>query len=713
MLTIKIMSKHIFKDYAFRYKNKGYAVIPDRYMGKTPLIKGWSDYCYKMPSTDELTSWVDNFNQSNIAVCCGEASGIIAIDVDTDDAALTELILEVLPESPVEKKGERGFTRFFRYMGETNIDIKFNGKPILELLSSGKKSTIPPSIHPNGKAYQWRDRSLLDIRKDELPIFPPMLFANLQNILKINYPTMDATKGNTRLQTGRTLSLSTYCGKLMRDKIDVDTIVQKLIKEDVDKHDEPLFTDPSENKHTEQYTNALAFYVSHLETANNKHFRSNEEYEIPFLASCIDEEAAKIVQEKKSQRVELEEKSRPELPIASHVLKNIYQNIMDNSFIKQDEFAFSAALVMLSTVISRKLVFQGMAPNLYVLNIAPSGSGKDMCQQKLKEYLVQIKASNLLGAGDYVSDASLVDSLDVNPVRLDIMDEMGGILKTVTTGKSEYNGKMADVLAELYTCSNNLYLGRATAERVKGMCYRPNINILGSTTPAGFSEGVSLKAIEKGLLGRFLVFQGDAAKKAERVKNFTSLDLDSKNMLSYWAHYKPDVEDGNTINGIEQEVLQVQADTEANARLDELFNEFDELRRSTKGTDPKLPIICRLYQQMVKLVLIHSVSRCGVNIPVVNKVDVEFGYKTILYYYHNFSNIIDKYIHEGSHDKKVSRVFNIIEEGMISKASLVRKTKWLNKRERNGILEDLVEAERVYIDRKEFEGRNQIVIRSI
>ena len=86
------------------------------------------------------------------------------------------------------------------------------------------------------------------------------------------------------------------------------------------------------------------------------------------------------------------------------------QNVLDNSFIAQPEFAYSAALAAMSTLIGRKVIFRNLAPNVYLLNIAPSGAGKDAPLQSPKRWLIDIGADSLLGAGDYVSDASLMDS---------------------------------------------------------------------------------------------------------------------------------------------------------------------------------------------------------------------------------------------------------------------------------------------------------------
>lgn len=402
------------------------------------------------------------------------------------------------------------------------------------------------------------------------------------------------------------------------------------------------------------------------------------------------------------------------LPKMSGVMKDVYETILANSWIKQEQLAFGASLALMSTLISRKVVFSNMSPNLYVLNIAPSGSGKDAPQQFIKNVLVDINADSLLGSGDYVSDASLMNSLEVQPTRLDVMDEAGGILRNVTSGRSEYNGKMADVLAELYTSSNGKYLGRATAEGRKGSCYRPNVNILASTTPTGFSEGVSLKAIEKGLLGRFLIFQGDSKQKAERLKVFPKLPFETKECLKFWYSFRPQDFTTTTeeIAGIPQNYVELEANNEANTRLDAIFEEFDTLRISCNHNDPKLPIIARLYQQMIKLVIISACSRVrDGKLPVINTEDVEFGYKTIKFYYSNIGEVVSRYIFGNQQEAMNVKILNIIRDngGSITKTELSRSTRGMNKKQRDSIVEDLIESGDIIRNLENREGRNHVM----
>ena len=704
---------HLFRSNFRKYITNGLSLIPDKYGKKLPAIKAWSDYCYKLPTMDECQSWVNNLEHSNIALCLGSISGIIALDIDADDKEILDIIMPLMPHSPVVKKGAKGETRFFRFTGETTDILKFNGKVVVEVLSNGKKSTLPPSLHPSGENYVWTsDKTLLDVDKNDLPILPPALFSHIASKLKLSIKETVNTSFN-KIFNGRNDALSSLCGKLIGENKPVDDLLRELISFDAENNEIPLFTDPEENRHTEAYTNALNFYANHMSSINTRRYRESKEYEVPAMQTVADQAKLEEIRLGKSRSREKLKRKSAELPHAQGALSNIYSTILSNSWVKQKELAFGASLALMSTLCSRKVVFQGMSPNLYVLNIAPSGSGKDAPQQMIKNILMDINAEQLLGAGDYVSDASLMNSLAHQPTRLDIMDEAGGILRSVNSGKSEYNGKMADVLAELYTTSNNKYLGRATAEGNKGSCYRPNVNILASTTPTGFSEGVSLRAIEKGLMGRFLLFQGDSKQRAERLKSFPTINANTRSVLKHWFAFKPEdyFPTDKEISGIPQNYVELKADLKANSRLDEIFNEFDELRVNTDNKDAKLPIIARLYQQMIKLVIIHACSRVNNDVPIINMDDVEFGYKTILFYYETITEVVKKYIFANNQEKDATTILNLMRDngGEITKTQLSRKTRGMVKRHRESLIEDLLDSEQIIRDIKNIKGKNQTV----
>ena len=697
---------NLYKEYAKEFSDAGYSVIPDKYMSKQPAIKGWTNYCSNKPTSQEIENWSNTFSKSNVAVCLGKASGIVAIDLDCVDPEIVKIVERIVPPTKIEKVGSKGWTRFFKYTKGIQTDsVKHNGNIILEVLSTGKKTTIPPSVHPSGNSYTWKGESLASVKSEDLDVFPIYLIPMLKQKLQDLYPGAEEVSYNKIVQ-GRNDALSKYCAAIVKEENDLGLIINKLIKFDQENHDIPLFTDVSEFGNDNAPTNALAFFSSHLTSFNTKRYNANQTYEDIILPT----EGS----EGKSESEASENSSNPELPKPEGVLAAIMTYILQNSYIEQPAFAFSAALSLLATLSGRKFEFEGVAPNLYLLNVAPSGSGKNAPQEKLKEVLIDAKCDYLLVSGDYVADASLMDGLPESPVRLDIIDEAGGMLKSVNRGGATYNAKMADILAELYTTSTSIFLGRQTAEGNKGRALRPNVNLLCSTTPTGLSEGVTVTAIEKGLMGRFLIFIGDGNKKARRVEQPTRLNSTVIGQLQTLAAYEPEKSD-KVIAGHVQDVTMMEKTESANTMLQQAFEYFDGLRIEAEGDDVMLPIISRLYQQMLKITMIHAISRqIYRQVPTVDHIDVTFGYQTVQYFYYHMKDIINKCVFSNKNEQNLQKVLAVItrNEKGLTKSQLANKTRFLKKKERNEILEDLVETGQIEYVSVKTEGKISYVYRS-
>jgi hypothetical protein len=267
--------------------------------------------------------------------------------------------------------------------------------------------------------------------------------------------------------------------------------------------------------------------------------------------------------------------------------------------------------------------------------------------------------------------------------------------------------KMADLLCELYTCSNDKFLGRMTAsEGRKGSCYRPNITLLASTTPKGLEEGLTRRSIDKGLVGRFLLFFGEHDRPAERVKNMVPVPNQLLDDAEYWLHFE--AEKTGDIGGVSQKFLEVNADNEANILLDQFFTWVDTSRRESPPDSPMLPIISRMYQMLLKIALLTACSRSPKNIPTVCKSDVEFAKKVVDYYFSNMKFMVEHHIFESHRDEKVSKVIRIIEQavnGVISMSDLTKNTMHLEKRERQQIIDDLLASEKIIVYHEKVEGK--------
>jgi hypothetical protein len=145
----------VFSEYAPAYWFAGLPVMPCK--GKRPVIAGWQRLCDVMPTPEEQAAWIAQYPDHNIGLPLGWASGMVAVDIDTDNPAEIVAIKATLPPSRYERIGRKGCALFYQYNGEKNFSI--SGK--VDFLSSGKQVILPPSIHPDTKQpYSWTGDAL-------------------------------------------------------------------------------------------------------------------------------------------------------------------------------------------------------------------------------------------------------------------------------------------------------------------------------------------------------------------------------------------------------------------------------------------------------------------------------------------------------------------------------------------------------------------------
>jgi hypothetical protein len=122
-----------------------------------------------------------------LGVALGYA-GVIALDIDTEDAAQLAAIRAAVPASPVAKAGAKGFTAFYRAAPGAGIASRHfaagRKQGICDLLSTGTQTVLPPSPHPAGHAYRWlTPDTLLTVQARELPEAPADIAGRLENAL--------------------------------------------------------------------------------------------------------------------------------------------------------------------------------------------------------------------------------------------------------------------------------------------------------------------------------------------------------------------------------------------------------------------------------------------------------------------------------------------------------------------------------------------------
>jgi len=141
-------------DSAFEYREMGLSVI--RLDGKKP-VDAWKELQKRLPTTGEILSWFGAVQkrQWNIGIVTGSVSGVVAVDVDSQEMA--RWAWNNLPRTEMMTRSGNGRGHlYYRLPNGVHIGnrVRINGKPI-DLRDEGGQCVAPPSIHPEtGEQYQ-------------------------------------------------------------------------------------------------------------------------------------------------------------------------------------------------------------------------------------------------------------------------------------------------------------------------------------------------------------------------------------------------------------------------------------------------------------------------------------------------------------------------------------------------------------------------------
>lgn len=196
----------IFLNNAPAYWGAGLPVIPlkrhdspGKGAGKAPILNEWTAYATAMPSKAMQDHWLGAYPESNIGLPFGPASGLCAIDIDTEDQQLIDAIRGVLPSSPWVRIGKKGMGLIFKWQGQPNFKLRNNeNESIVEFLGKGNQMVMPPSIHPDTHKPYVSDTNLWEVlgRIQPLP-------QDIERVLRAALEPILGAKGFSLSQAGR------------------------------------------------------------------------------------------------------------------------------------------------------------------------------------------------------------------------------------------------------------------------------------------------------------------------------------------------------------------------------------------------------------------------------------------------------------------------------------------------------------------------------
>ncbi len=129
----------------------GFSVIPIPLHSKQPAVK-WKPYQMVRADASTVTAWAAK--ESNIGIATGRVSGLIVLDLDSEEA-MAEADRRGLPDT-IAVKTAKGLHYYFAHPGG-DVGNRAGIFPGTDIRGDGGYVVAPGSIHETGVEYEWHN----------------------------------------------------------------------------------------------------------------------------------------------------------------------------------------------------------------------------------------------------------------------------------------------------------------------------------------------------------------------------------------------------------------------------------------------------------------------------------------------------------------------------------------------------------------------------
>lgn len=509
----------------------GYSAIPvmpgskipgEMSYGKWYAKGGWTDFCDRLPTAIEIPIWE---RWPDAGVCIAIDRRLKVIDIDTDDAVMKAAVLAALPDSPVKKRGQKGFSAFYQGSGaivSTPFSIVLHGidKPIriVDLLAHGRQTVVPPTIHKDtGQPYSWLTTdTLVDTAIHQLPVLPDNIADIIADVLQpFGYvPTPDHSAivsgdGDTywrELNDTAVLNYSKWVPDLhlpgtkpQGSGYRAVAVWRGVENANLSFHSEGIKDWGSNESHTPidvvmkafsaDFYTATKWLCDHLgySPVVNDGFdiagfiaRSQSKKKSP--ENILTEPVQTVTPPVENQALEAPAIKRTahgriaaprskiknpfDFATQDHLLHDVSRWIYDTARSPVREFSTIASISFLSALYGRRYVGPtGAGLNVYMIGVAKSGHGKDHPRKAIIALAHECGMAKLIGPNKVTGDTAIEKVVRRRPCFVMPWDEIGIILQGVT-GKnaSPWSRSTRDAMLELYSLSTGIWTGKEHAD---------------------------------------------------------------------------------------------------------------------------------------------------------------------------------------------------------------------------------------------------------
>jgi len=361
------------------------------------------------------------------------------------------------------------------------------------------------------------------------------------------------------------------------------------------------------------------------------------------------------------------------------------------------------ALALYGAVIGRKVSYEGLRSNMYIVGLGESGSGKDHSRKCSQKLLVSAGIfSDLYGGEEFTSDAAIETAVFKRNSCLYQIDEIGHIIRQSTDIKAPSHARsIMKTLTKMFTSASSMYRCKSYAsERTnpEREIDQPNLCIYGTTVPHTLFEAITPSQIKDGFLGRNLMVVSEDPTPIKRQYIETLPPQDLLDDLKNWS-LRQKVEYDPLATSIESISINQTINVKATIGAVKLFDDFFNYRISRMNQLRDVRCLDALWarsnEHAKKIALILA---CGENYfdPEISTADAQWAIDFVTYSIDVTIHMVSESVSDSDFEHDLLAVKKVIldaGEGGIGKPKLCRQTRKLKPNDRDQILRALIESE--------------------
>ena len=366
--------------------------------------------------------------------------------------------------------------------------------------------------------------------------------------------------------------------------------------------------------------------------------------------------------------------------------------------------AFTGALALLSYLAGRNVrdAMNNM-PNLYLIALANSGTGKDHPRKVNVE--IAYRAGLASGIGDaFASGEGIEDSMYLNNKMLFQTDEIDGLLNTINKARDGRNEMIMNVLLKMYSSANSIYPLRKKAGRdgkkKEGdqVIDKPSLTLFGTAVPKYLYESLNGRMLDNGFFARSIILEAGIRSKGQNIDYQPIPDsiIESAKKIAEEFYGPGDAASGNLFNEHPTPRL-ISATSEAAQKCEALrdYADIEYQRQQKRGDETAMAIWARVYEKSRKLAMIYAISQ-NIEAPEVTAEAVDWAQRFIEYQTRRMLFMAESYVSDNPFHAECLKVKRKIQAGKMSHKHLLQNMH-LKAQDLDSVIKYLEEAGEINI----------------